>query len=366
MASGLVQLRRHRPRGHDPPPQRERGRRARDRHPAAARRLGRRRHHRARAQPRRRARGPARGPARPATTCASPRSSSAPAARRPSGRACASPGRTSGRPGHPSLQTLRLTVPRRVRLACEGRPARPALARRAAVAQRPAGCGSTARRCRRTPRAAATRSRPPTWTRVVRRLQAIGADATRAQHPLNPALLERLDAAGILVWQGIGPVDSPGAWTATTPALRRRACGASGSTSLQAPHAPERADVEPRQRGRQQRPRRRPGAVHRLGRAARAPPRARPPDRRRRLGHAPARPTPGHLPQRRRDRRDQLRGLVRRPHAAGDGAAPHRRLARAGCSAAFPDKVLVVTRVRRRGKRAATRPAPGGLDFQAA
>jgi beta-galactosidase/beta-glucuronidase len=57
---------------------------------------------------------------------------------------------------------------------------------------------------------------------VVERLQAIGANATRSQHPLNPALLERLDAAGMLVWQGVGPVDSPGAWTATTDALRRQ------------------------------------------------------------------------------------------------------------------------------------------------
>jgi len=57
---------------------------------------------------------------------------------------------------------------------------------------------------------------------VVERLRAIGANATRSQHPLNPALLERLDAAGILVWQGVGPVDSPGAWTATTDALRRQ------------------------------------------------------------------------------------------------------------------------------------------------
>jgi hypothetical protein len=58
---------------------------------------------------------------------------------------------------------------------------------------------------------------------VVARLQAIGANATRTQHPLNPALLERLDRAGILVWQGIGPVDAPGAWTSRTPAQRRRA-----------------------------------------------------------------------------------------------------------------------------------------------
>jgi hypothetical protein len=58
---------------------------------------------------------------------------------------------------------------------------------------------------------------------IVRRLRAVGANATRAQHPLTPALLERLDAAGILVWQGVGPVDAPGAWTSTTPARRARA-----------------------------------------------------------------------------------------------------------------------------------------------
>jgi beta-galactosidase/beta-glucuronidase len=58
---------------------------------------------------------------------------------------------------------------------------------------------------------------------VVARLQAIGANATRSQHPLAPALLDRLDAAGILVWQGIGPVDAPGAWTSRTDAQRRRA-----------------------------------------------------------------------------------------------------------------------------------------------
>jgi hypothetical protein len=58
---------------------------------------------------------------------------------------------------------------------------------------------------------------------IVARLRAIGANATRAQHPLSPALLERLDAAGILLWQEIGPMDGPGNWTSTTLALRRRA-----------------------------------------------------------------------------------------------------------------------------------------------
>jgi hypothetical protein len=55
---------------------------------------------------------------------------------------------------------------------------------------------------------------------IVRRLKAIGANATRAQHSLSPALLERLDAAGILVWQGVGPFDVPGRWAARTPAAR--------------------------------------------------------------------------------------------------------------------------------------------------
>jgi hypothetical protein len=58
---------------------------------------------------------------------------------------------------------------------------------------------------------------------IVARLRRIHANATRSQHPLSPALLERLDAAGILVWQGVGPVDSPGNWTGVTAALRRAA-----------------------------------------------------------------------------------------------------------------------------------------------
>ena len=63
----------------------------------------------------------------------------------------------------------------------------------------------------------------PEMDEVIRELKAIGANATRSQHPLNPAMLERLDAAGIMLWQGIGPVDAPGAWTSKTPALRAEA-----------------------------------------------------------------------------------------------------------------------------------------------
>jgi beta-galactosidase/beta-glucuronidase len=58
---------------------------------------------------------------------------------------------------------------------------------------------------------------------IVRELQALGANATRAQHALSAPLLERLDRAGIMVWQGVGPVDAPGAWTSRTPALAHAA-----------------------------------------------------------------------------------------------------------------------------------------------
>jgi Glycosyl hydrolases family 2, TIM barrel domain/Glycosyl hydrolases family 2 len=60
---------------------------------------------------------------------------------------------------------------------------------------------------------------PNDESEIVRELKAIGANAARAQHPLDPGLLERLDAAGILVWQGIGPVEGAGNWYSSTPSL---------------------------------------------------------------------------------------------------------------------------------------------------
>lgn len=65
--------------------------------------------------------------------------------------------------------------------------------------------------------------RPADMDEVVRELQAIGANAVRVQHALAPPLMERLDAAGIFVWQQVGPVDSPAKFTLTTPALRAKA-----------------------------------------------------------------------------------------------------------------------------------------------
>ena len=60
--------------------------------------------------------------------------------------------------------------------------------------------------------------------RIVAELRAIGANAARSQHPLSDELLSRLDAAGILVWQHIGPFDKAGRFWAKTP--RRRALAA--------------------------------------------------------------------------------------------------------------------------------------------
>ncbi len=54
--------------------------------------------------------------------------------------------------------------------------------------------------------------------RIVAGLRAAGANATRSQLPLADSMLARLDAAGILVWQEVGPWEPGGRWRADTPA----------------------------------------------------------------------------------------------------------------------------------------------------
>jgi hypothetical protein len=67
--------------------------------------------------------------------------------------------------------------------------------------------------------------RPRDMDALIADLKRIGANATRVQHQLNPAFQERLDAAGILTWVGIGPVDAPGSWTSRGPRLVEQAHG---------------------------------------------------------------------------------------------------------------------------------------------
>jgi hypothetical protein len=74
--------------------------------------------------------------------------------------------------------------------------------------------------------------------RLIAGLRAVGANATRSQMPLAQSMLDRLDAAGILVWQEIGPWEPAGRWRADTPA----AIAAVGERALRAaedgqPHA---------------------------------------------------------------------------------------------------------------------------------
>jgi hypothetical protein len=125
-------------------------------------------------------------------------------------------------PGRPALHPLTLSVPgesgyrarvglrelswRGGRLALNGRTLR---LRGASLQEDAPGRGDALR--------------PADMDRIVARLRALNANATRAQHPLSPPLLERLDAAGILVWQGIGPVDHPGEWAGRVATGVRRA-----------------------------------------------------------------------------------------------------------------------------------------------
>lgn len=59
--------------------------------------------------------------------------------------------------------------------------------------------------------------------RIVDDLRGVGANATRSQLPLSQSMLERLDAAGILVWQVVGPWEPAGRWRADTPPKIRAA-----------------------------------------------------------------------------------------------------------------------------------------------
>ena len=54
--------------------------------------------------------------------------------------------------------------------------------------------------------------------RIVAGLRATRANATRSQLPLADSMLARLDAAGILLWQEVGPWEPSGRWRANTAA----------------------------------------------------------------------------------------------------------------------------------------------------
>ena len=64
---------------------------------------------------------------------------------------------------------------------------------------------------------------PADEARIVAELGAVGADAARSQLPLSDSMLARLDAAGILVWQEVGPFTRAGDWHGDPASARHRA-----------------------------------------------------------------------------------------------------------------------------------------------
>ena len=194
--------------------------------------------------------------------------------------------------------------------------------------------GCAARRSTRTSSAAATRCGPIDQDRIVGHLKAIDANATRSQHPIDPGLLERFDAAGIMVWQGVGPTDAPGSWTSKRRAARTRRRTARARTCARASCT--------RRSSRGTSPTRSPAAVTRTARSrtsSRCPPSCTAidpsrPGRARHLGRASAAQARADLPRHRHDRLDELHRLVRvderqrRPASRADQVAPRRSCAR--------------------------------------
>ncbi len=199
----------------------------------------------------------------------------------------------------------------------------------------------------------------------MRELKDLGANATRAQHPLSPALLERLDAAGILVWQGVGPVDAPGAWTSDTPRERRQARERVLATlRQQQTHPsilawnlanevagqghdggqPEHIDWAARQLHRRD-----PGRLVAVDVWGRHPPRFAGPMYR----HVDALGWTNYI------------GWYEETFASPDVVAARIRERLAALRAAFPDRVIAVTEFGAEGSRRNARGEPGGHDFQA-
>ncbi len=58
---------------------------------------------------------------------------------------------------------------------------------------------------------------------ILREIRATGANMIRTQLPLSDEMLDELDAAGIFVWQLVGPFNKAGKFWAQTPAKRAKA-----------------------------------------------------------------------------------------------------------------------------------------------
>jgi hypothetical protein len=200
---------------------------------------------------------------------------------------------------------------------------------------------------------------------IVAALKGLGANATRAQHALNPALLERLDAAGVLVWMGVGPVDAPGAWTSRGPRLEARArervrdsvaqlqthpsifaWNLANEVAGQGHPAGQAGYVDAAARELH---RRDPGRIVGLDVWGSHPPDADGPMYR----HVDAIGWTNYL------------GWYEQPYATPQELEALIRTKLAELRAVFPDRVLLVTEFGAEGSARNPAAAPGGLDFQA-
>ena len=203
--------------------------------------------------------------------------------------------------------------------------------------------------------------------RIVDELRAIGANATRSQHPLSDELLSRLDAAGILVWQHVGPFDKAGRFWAQTPQRRAtamaRAVAAAERTAAHPSVFAFNLANEVAGRGH---PKGQARYIDTLARHA-APPHARRLRRRGRLGPPPA-AARGRAPvsQPRRRRSDGVHRDLRSRRAAGGRARAARREAPAARTCGAARQAARHHGVRRERQRAQQHRPPRRLSLPVA
>ena len=201
--------------------------------------------------------------------------------------------------------------------------------------------------------------------RLVAELKELGANATRAQHPLSPGLMERLDAAGILVWQGIGPVDAPGAWTSRGPELQEQALNRVRASLAQLQTHPSVLVWNLANEAA--------GQGHPAGQAQYVEAASRELHR-----HDPGRPVAldiwgAHPPKYAGPMYDDIDavgwtnylGWYEEPYASPERLAELIRTKLGAFREVFPDKVIAVTEFGAEGSHRNPADDPGGYDFQA-
>jgi hypothetical protein len=205
---------------------------------------------------------------------------------------------------------------------------------------------------------------PEDMDKIVESLKSLGANATRSQHALSPALLERLDAAGILVWMGIGPVDAPGAWTSRGPRLEAQARERVRDSVAQMQTHPS---IFAWNLANEVHPRGHPAGQAPYIIAASRELQERDPSRLVALdvwgAHPPDEDTPMYRYVDAIGWTNYL-GWYERPDASGEELAELIRTKLGALRTVFPDRVIVVTEFGAEGSTRNGEDLPGGLGFQ--